>query len=606
MAKAPGVEVRERNLAQTISSVSSAAAALVGVSSRGRTGQRITVTNSQDLFDKFGNPDTSVTNLHLSALGYLDGGNQLFVTRVHKDAMYSGIVINSSSASSSTSALIAGADEVDNFSFASYTDGLFAIFADNQGVWGDSVSVKVTNISQSNYTFDIQVWFTENGVTSLVETWTVSRQSKLDGFNRQLFLEDKINDNSNYIRVKNNDAEASTVLPKHEITNEILSTGDGTLTTFAGTVANTPIQAGSVTITDTAESFSDDTNGNLVGSLGGTGTINYENGVYTVTFSSAPANAQQINANYFTVTSGSLASGSDGSAVTDADIIQGWDLYDDTDVVDVRLLINGGYTSVSVQTHMQSIAEGRRDCIAILDVPTTEQSASRAIVWRRDTQNINSSYTALYTPDVKEFDVANDRVVDVPPSGHVAGIYAQTILGKPVGAAPAGTDANLSVRGLTESYTTGEQGLLYDQGINYIRTKPGFGYQVFAQKTQDQVPSPLDRVNVRLLLIEIEKALRTSLDFVIFKINNEFTRRSVVQKIEAFLQPIRDLSGDSGGLEDYRVKCDEDNNPPSVRQNHQLIADVYIKPPLTAEFIQVNVIITDAGVEFSEIISTGN
>lgn len=278
-------------------------------------------------------------------------------------------------------------------------------------------------------------------------------------------------------------------------------------------------------------------------------------------------------------------------------------MYINPDDVDVRMLINGGNSTVNVQNKLVSVAVTRNDAIAILDVPTAQQSASNAVVWRRDTQNINSSFAALYTSDVTIFDIYSDAEIDVPPSGYMAGIYARTILNKPTGAAPAGIDTSLNIRGLSQVYTKGQADTLYGAGINYIRSRPGQGFQVFGQKTQDGQPSPTDRVNVRLLLIDIEKSISSSLDFSLFKINNEFTRLQVRQKIDAFLRVIRDTGVQEGGLEDFFVKCDEENNPPQVRQEHEMIVDVFIKPPLTAEFIQVNVIITDSGTDFSELVS---
>ena len=442
----PGVFVRETDLSQIIPTVASSSAAIVGASNRGPVNKRVLVTDVKQFIERFGEPDTSVGFMHYASLGYLSDGNQLHVTRVSNGALHSGIVINSNTSTTASRELAAGEDDIDTFSFATYTDGLIAIFSENPGSWGNDIRVNITNTNTVENTFDIEVRVNESGNYVLRERWTVSRQIKTDGFGNQLYLENRINGNSQFIRVKDNVSESNSVLPKHTVSsNYSVGTGNGTITSFSGTVSDTkPLQPLSIKVTVGSDTniLQDDGNGNLVGSVG-SGTINYSTGVFSINYNTAPASNATIVLERFIVIQADLDDGANGSAVTDGQINTGWDLYTDPDAVDVRILINGGYATLAVQNKMKDLAERRMDCIAIFDTPANTQKASDAINWRRNTQNINSSYCALYSPQLNVFDQFNDMDVDIPSSGHVAGIYARNDFMRDPWTAPAGLQRGL-------------------------------------------------------------------------------------------------------------------------------------------------------------------
>lgn len=304
-----------------------------------------------------------------------------------------------------------------------------------------------------------------------------------------------------------------------------------------------------------------------------------------------------------------LGGGSDGSAVTSAELVTGWDEFTNPDDVDVRILINGGETDVNVQTKMKTVAEARKDCIAILDIPYDQlTSVTSMVTWRTTTQNFNSSYCALYAPWVKVYDKYSDKVIEVPPSGYVSSQIAYNDLVADPWYAPAGFNRGmLNVIGLSNIFTLGERDVLYDDQLNPLQTFRGRGHVIWGQKTQQTRPSALDRVNVRRLLIVLEKSIAASLDYFAFEPNNDVTRFRVRATIEEYLDLISARGafqtelGDSG----YRVVCDTSNNTPAVIDRNELHVDVYIKPSRAAEFIELNVVITKTGVSFEELIATG-
>lgn len=598
----PNVFIEETDLSQVTAAISTSIAAVVGASNKGPANERKLVTTDKEFIDLFGEPDTSVGFMHYSALAFLKDGRQLYVTRVVNGALNSGIVVNQNTAPSATTALVTGVADPSTFSFTGFADGVFGVFAENPGTWGNNLKIKIDEVDTANNVFAIQVLETQNGVDVLQESWTVSRQTKTDGFGEQLFLEDKINGNSRFIRVKNNAAIADTVLPKHSVTNENIGTGDGVTVTFADTLATTPVQRGSVNITVDAVTVIDDSNGNLSGVGLESGTINYTTGQVNLTFTAAPSNTSPIEADYFFVAEGSFTQGVNGSAIGDSQATTGWDLYASKNDIDVRILINAGLSSVAVQTKMKDICEARKDCIAILDVPTSEQAAGKAVNWRKNTQNFNSSYTALYSPNLKVFDQFNDLIVNVPPSGYVAGVYARTDNVSDPWFPPAGFRRGLlSVQGVATKYTQGQYDTMYPQGINAILNFPGQGIPVWGDKTQQSTASALDRVNVRRLLIVLENSIATSLRSDVFELNTEFLRLQVKQKIDAFMRGVQSRAG----VTEFRTVVDETNNPPEVIDANQLNVDIYIKPTRSINFIKLQSIITRSGAQFDELIATG-
>jgi len=520
----PGVYVREKDISEIIPNLSTTIGGIVGYSAKGDTTQLRLITNTQQFIQEYGEPVPG-NYFHYSALAYLENGTQLYCKRVTNGALYGGVKIKDESSIQSNAALSSGAVTPD-FVTVSGEDNLFYIYGVNPGVWNNNIGIRITSIDSEEYTFNIEVYFTDSdGVTSKVETWTVSRQTKIDGYGKQLYLEDRINGYSDYIVVADDTTQSATILPKSQAT-----------------------------------------------------TL-------------------------------SLGAGSDGSVVTDSEYVLGWDAFSNPDEVDIRVLINAGQTGITVQQKMKTIAEDRKDCIALLDMPYSQlASVSSMVTWRNDTQNFNSSYTALYTPWVKVYDPYNDKILEIPPSGYVASQIAYNDYAAEVWYAPAGFNRGLlNVLGLTNVFTQGERDSLYENGINPLQTFSGEGTVIWGQKTQQAKASALDRVNVRRLLITLEKAISAALRYFVFEPNSEVTRFRIVSMIESYMDQLyakgafQTEAGDKG----YSVVCDTTNNTPAVIDRNELHVDIFLKPSRAAEFIQLQTIITTTGASFEELVARG-
>lgn len=299
-----------------------------------------------------------------------------------------------------------------------------------------------------------------------------------------------------------------------------------------------------------------------------------------------------------------LTQGADGSAVSSADIEgpNGWEMFANTDDVNVNILMCGGVSTASTAAKIESIARSRRDAIAILVVPSGSQDGTSELTYRTVTLNLNSSYAALYTPDLKIFDQYSNRELYVPPDGYVGAIMAFTDQSRDPWIPPAGLQRGIvNVRGLRVNYTSGQRDALYSKQINFFRAFPGEGIVLWGQKTLQSKDSATGRVNVRRLLIVLEKSIVNALNKFTFEANTDFTRAQVKAIIDLFMQQVKARSG----VTEFRVVCDKTNNPPAVIDANELRVDVYIQPTRAAEFIRLQTVITRTGADINELIVTG-
>jgi phage tail sheath protein FI len=138
---------------------------------------------------------------------------------------------------------------------------------------------------------------------------------------------------------------------------------------------------------------------------------------------------------------------------------------------------------------------------------------------------------------------------------------------------------------------------LYKKNVNPVVSFPGEGTILFGDKTLQRKPSAFDRINVRRLFIVLEKAISTAAKYQLFELNDEFTRAMFRNMTEPFLREIKGRRG----ITDFKVVCDATNNTGNVIDSNQFVADIYIKPARSINFINLNFIATRTGVNFSEI-----
>jgi phage tail sheath protein FI len=146
--------------------------------------------------------------------------------------------------------------------------------------------------------------------------------------------------------------------------------------------------------------------------------------------------------------------------------------------------------------------------------------------------------------------------------------------------------------------TKANRDTLYKGRVNPIVSFPGEGTILFGDKTMLKKPSAFDRINVRRLFIVLEKAVATAAKYQLFEFNDEFTRAMFKNMVEPFM---RDVKG-RRGVTDFLVVCDSTNNTGEVVDRNEFVADIYIKPARSINFISLNFIATRTGVDFAEIV----
>jgi uncharacterized protein len=238
----------------------------------------------------------------------------------------------------------------------------------------------------------------------------------------------------------------------------------------------------------------------------------------------------------------------------------------------------------SVQLAMIAHAEQMGDRMAILD-PPPRMSPQQIRDWRVDTAGYDSRYAALYYPWIKVFDQASGTNTYVPPSGHLAGVWARTDGTRGVHKAPA----NEVIRGVVEletRLTKAEQSILNPEGINCIRAFSGRGIRVWGARTLSS-DSDWRYLNVRRLFNYLEESILNGTQWVVFEPNDDALWARIRRTISAFLV-MEWRKGALFGLtpdEAFYVKCDRETNPAESIDAGQVVCEVGIAPVKPAEFV---------------------
>ncbi len=238
----------------------------------------------------------------------------------------------------------------------------------------------------------------------------------------------------------------------------------------------------------------------------------------------------------------------------------------------------------AVQTMMIAHCERLGDRVAIID-PPPNMKPKQINDWRMDTAGYDSSYAALYYPWIQVQDPILNRPIHIPPSGHLAGIWARNDNTRGVHKAPA-NEVILGATGLAYNTTKGEQDVLNPNGVNCIRAFPGRGIRVWGARTLSSNPS-WRYVNVRRLFNFVEKSIERGTQWVVFEPNDRTLWARVRRDVNAFLRTVWSdgaLFGNNPS-EAFYVKCDDELNPPESRDMGRLIVEIGLCPVKPAEFV---------------------
>ena len=312
-----------------------------------------------------------------------------------------------------------------------------------------------------------------------------------------------------------------------------------------------------------------------------------------------------------TVFSTSLSGGTDDNVPTNGELATAYEKFQDSETVDINFLIAGPSQTNSDATgdtkaeKLIDIAEQRKDVVAFISparadvVNVADPIAQTANVKAFADGLASSSYAVIDSGYKYMYDKYNDVYRFVPLNGDIAGLCARTDTVADPHFSPAGFSRGQirSVVKLAFNPNQTQRDDLYKARVNPVVTFPGQGTVLFGDKTALSKPSAFNRINVRRLFITLEKAVATAAKFQLFEFNDEFTRAQFRNLVEPFL---RDIQG-RRGLTDFSVVCDETNNTGEVIDRNEFVADIFIKPNRSINFIKLNFIATRSGVAFSEV-----
>lgn len=298
-----------------------------------------------------------------------------------------------------------------------------------------------------------------------------------------------------------------------------------------------------------------------------------------------------------------LGGGDDGYLPTINQITAGWDEFADPEKITVRILINGGYGNVNVHQKMASIAQKRRDCVALLDMPADSQSTTGAMNYRQYEMNVNTSYAALYSPDVLVFDEVSGTDQYIGPSGFAAAQICYTERTRAIYWAPAGLNRGKcdGGKGVRVNYGEGDRDLLEPLQINPILDKKTQGVVIMGEYTTQTANDPLRDLHVRLLCNNIEIAMTDAMQYKLFEPNDDYLRTVMAKEVDDYLKPIKD----GRGISDYRVVSDIDRENAADVDLGVAVVNYYIKPISSTKYIRLNSFILGSGVSFEEVIVNG-
>ena len=322
----------------------------------------------------------------------------------------------------------------------------------------------------------------------------------------------------------------------------------------------------------------------------------------------ASGNAYASTAGDAGVITSTLAGGTDDDP-TIGELDLAYDLFADADTVDINLVMAGtspaGTDGVTHATNLIDLAEARKDIVVFIsprraDVVGVTTGAAQTNNVKGFFDNLSSSSYAVFDSGYKYmYDKYNDVYRHVPLNGDIAGLCANTDNVAEPWFSPGGYNRG-QIRGavkLAYNPTKAERDILYPARVNPVCTFPGQGTVLFGDKTALSRPSAFDRINVRRLFIVLEKAIATAAKYQLFEFNDAFTQAQFRNLVEPFL---RDVQG-RRGITDFSVVADETNNTGEVIDRNEFVADIFIKPARSINFITLNFIAVRTGVSFSEI-----
>jgi hypothetical protein len=611
----PGIVLRERDLtAQTIVSSQANSAALVGSFERGPVGVVTNIASEKELLEIFGKPNNNNYEDWFVASTFLSYGGQLQIVRIEDTTL--------KNADSTTTGVLIQNSDIFETNESSYT---WKFAARSAGSWANGVKV----VTVDGTVLDgIATVGTIGAADALREEGTYSGVTATGGTGSGATFNVVVNGSGAATVTVVSPGTGYAVGNVLTIPDSALGSGGAAALTFnVATLAgwNTQVISGNqLWATIAAAPASDDevhvavvdSFGNILetflylsktsGQLDDQGASKFYKDVINRRSSYVYA-ASSITAGYQIHT---LGGGVDSYTTTVSDIESAFDLFVDVEQVVVDFILSGGSLSSEVSQISKAqkaiaIATSRKDCIAFVSPHKGFVSLASSVAQRDDivaffdSVGSSTSYAVFDSGYKYIYDRYSDSYRYIPCNGDVAGLCVQTSQTSEDWFSPAGTQRGNIKNAVKLAYAPSktDRDKLYLKRINPISSFPGQGIVLFGDKTALATPSAFDRINVRRLFLSIERRINQLAKNVLFELNDSTTRNSFLNAASSFLAEIQAKRG----VTDYLVICDESNNTPDVIDRNEFVAELYIKPTRSINYITITFVATRTGVSFSEV-----
>jgi len=561
----PGVNTSEVDLTTVVPSVSTSAGAFVGSFNWGPVNERMLIDSEITLAKTFTAPDGDDFVSFFSAANFLAYGNNLTVVRAANTAS------NNAVANSLAPGIqIANAD-VYQYSFLTVDNNAYGSFAARYpGALGNSIQVQV--FDSANTTL-FNSWSLKN---SFAGTPTTSDSVTAAGGANDQFHIAVVDAGGLFSGVK------GTVLEVFPFVSKAIDAKDplGNSNYYKNVVFHN---------SHFVQAMCSPDNANTHATWGQTSNT---------TFARIDAATFPLGVMTLTLTGGVDA------AVTDADLITGWGLFTNKELIDVSLAFTGDADVTVQQWVIDNVATTRKDLVAFISPPSSNVINQAGF----ETVNIqnwlgalarSSSYVVADSGWKYQFDKYNNTYRWIPLNADIAGLCVNTDSVRDPWWSPAGYNRGAIKNAVKLAWNPNQtdRDVIYPMGVNPVISQQGQGIVLFGDKTLQAKPSAFDRINVRRLFIVLEKSIALAAKYSLFEFNDAFTQAQFVALVEPFLRNIKGRRG----IYDYKVVCDATNNTPQVVDSNQFVGDIYVKPARSINFIQLNFVAVRTGVSFSEI-----
>jgi hypothetical protein len=565
----PGVYVTEVDLTTSVPAVSVSTGGHSGIFQWGPALKVTSINNEKQLVTRFGDPDNNTAASFFSCASFLAYSNALQVARA------GGTGTNNATSNAATNVVINNEDDYFNNLFSTYVVGN-PWTARYPGALGNSLKVvawtsnaawvaDATNANSPNFIFANQFPFGPN-----TSPWLTNISG---GANTGDELHVIVIDAGGRFT-----GQANTVLEKYQGLSRLQDSA-------------TPLGANNFYHTV---------------------LFNKSSYIYSTGIPSSNANGWNIPSSAFVASNSAnegaanvftLAGGKDGT-ITTANLQTAWTLFANVEQVDVGLLFTADAGNTLQSFVVQSVAQVRKDAVAFISPPlaNTQDVTGQAtsIANYANQLNARSSYAVMDSGYKYMYDKYNDAYRWIPLNADIAGLCAQTDNLRDPWWSPAGLQRGTIKNSVKLAYNPGkaDRDTLYSAGVNPVVSFPGQGTILFGDKTFLNYASAFDHINVRRLFIVLEKAISQASRTSLFEFNDAFTRSQFTNLITPFLTTVKGRRG----ITDFKVVCDQTNNTPFIINSNQFVGDIYIVPNFSINFIQLNFVAVQNGVNFNTII----